>query len=95
MKLNNIFAICTFVLFFIGSKLTAQTVYITDSGKKYHAKNCDIVKTGKKGVTLEEAKKKGLEPCKFCKVETENKEVKSSVADKPKETAKDKAKAKK
>jgi hypothetical protein len=30
----------------------AQTVYVTDKGKKYHAKNCDLVKTGKKGMEL-------------------------------------------
>ena len=79
MKTKNILAICVIALFLIGSKLTAQTVYVTETGKKYHAKKCDIVKTGKKGITLEEAKKKGLEPCKVCKVEAESK-----TADKPK-----------
>lgn len=79
MKTKNILSICVIALFLIGSKLTAQTVYVTETGKKYHAKNCDIVKTGKKGITLEEAKKKGLEPCKACKVEAESKR-----ADKPK-----------
>jgi NOL1/NOP2/fmu family ribosome biogenesis protein len=79
MNTKTILAIGAFVLFFATSKLTAQTVYITESGKKYHAKNCDIVKTGKKGIDLAEAKKKGLEPCKACKVESEPK-----VADKPK-----------
>ena len=79
MKTKNILAICFITLFLIGSKLTAQTVYVTETGKKYHAKNCDIVKTGKKGITLDEAKKKGLEPCKVCKVEAEPK-----TADKPK-----------
>ena len=79
MKTKNILAICFITLFLIGSKLTAQTVYVTETGKKYHAKNCDIAKTGKKGITLDEAKKKGLEPCKVCKVEAEPK-----TADKPK-----------
>ena len=79
MKTKNILAICFITLFLIGSKLTAQTVYVTETGKKYHAKNCDIVKTGKKGITLDEAKKKGLEPCKVCKVEAEPK-----TANKPK-----------
>lgn len=50
-------------------KLSAQTVYVTDAGKKYHAKNCSVVKTGKKGIDLAEAKKQGLEPCKICKAE--------------------------
>jgi hypothetical protein len=51
------------------TKVNAQTVYITDTGKKYHAKNCSAVKTGKKGIPLKEAKKEGYEPCKVCKAD--------------------------
>lgn len=71
-------------LFTIG-KLNAQTVYVTETGKKYHAKNCDVAKTGKKGIELAEAKKQGYEACKICK----------SEAIKPKEQPKDKSKTKK
>lgn len=79
MKLKKI--IPFFVLFFLLSavKLKAQTVYITDTGKKYHAKNCSLAKTGKKGVELAEAKKMGYEACKNCKVESET-EVKKKAA---------------
>lgn len=80
MNIKTILVTVALTLIFVTSKLSAQTVYITESGKKYHAKNCDIVKTGKKGIDLAEAKKKGLEPCKACKVESEPK-----VAHKPKE----------
>jgi NOL1/NOP2/fmu family ribosome biogenesis protein len=80
--------------FFIAGKLTAQTVYITESGKKYHAKNCDVAKTGKKGIELAEAKKQGYEACKSCKPE-EVKAVEPKAADKPKEQPKEKAKSKK
>lgn len=82
MKIKNSLVLIVFVLFLFGAQLKAQTVYVTETGKKYHAKNCDIVKTGKKGIELSEAKKKGLEPCKSCKVESESK----TVADKPKTT---------
>jgi len=75
----------TFLMLFAFGKLSAQTVYVTDNGKKYHAKNCDLAKTGKKGMELAEAKKAGYEACKHCKAE----------ADKPKEQPKDKPKAKK
>lgn len=51
------------------AELSAQTVYITESGKKYHAKNCSLVKTGKKGITLKEAIKQGYEACKNCKAD--------------------------
>ena len=45
----------------------AQTVYITDGGKKYHLKNCSVVKTGKKGIDLADAKKQGYTACAVCK----------------------------
>jgi hypothetical protein len=44
----------------------SKTVYVTDAGKAYHKKNCKMVKTGKKGISLEEAKKQGYTPCKIC-----------------------------
>ena len=75
MKTKHILTICLFIAFLMVNKLQAQTVYITDSGKKYHAKNCSIVKTGKKGIELAEAKKQGYEPCKSCKVEPEPKKA--------------------
>lgn len=85
MKHLNIFSffiLSFFILsfFIITSNLKAQTVYITETGKKYHSKNCEVVKTGKKGIELTEAKKIGYEPCKICK---ENQ--KSEVLDKPKD----------
>lgn len=82
------------VAFFVANRLNAQTVYITESGKKYHAKNCDVAKTGKKGIELAEAKKLGYEACKICKVD-EVKATEKKAADKPKEQPKEKAKNKK
>lgn len=76
------------LLFFVATTSKAQTVYITESGKKYHAKNCDVAKTGKKGIELSEAKKQGYEPCKVCKVNHETKEADKAkdkkTSDKPK-----------
>lgn len=80
MKSQKIIFIFSVLLFCITTNLKAQTVYITESGKKYHAKNCDVAKTGKKGIELAEAKKQGYEACKVCKVSSEQK-----VADKPKD----------
>ncbi len=57
-----IFFICLFY-----SKTNAKTVYVSESGKKYHAKNCQLAKTGKRGITLTEAIKQGYESCKNCK----------------------------
>jgi len=47
----------------------AQTVYIAETGKKYHTKNCPAVKTSAKEIQLKEAKKKGFEPCTNCGAE--------------------------
>jgi hypothetical protein len=77
--MKNIKLFLILLLFLTVTSFKAQTVYVTESGKKYHAKNCDVAKTGKKGLELSEAKKQGYEPCKVCKVTQELKE-----ADKPK-----------
>lgn len=61
----------TFLLFAIGlSKINAQTVFVTSTGKKYHTKNCDLLKEGKKkSITLAEARKQGYDACKMCKAD--------------------------
>jgi hypothetical protein len=66
-RLHFLFVILLFSFF--AFKLQAQTVYVTDSGKKYHKKNCDVAKTGKKGIELSDAMKQGYEACKVCKPE--------------------------
>jgi hypothetical protein len=81
-------AFLCFLLFMGYGNLAAQTVYATENGKKYHAKNCSLVKTGKKGMTLAEAKKGGFEPCKACKADAIKPEEKKAAAPKPKAKAK-------
>ncbi|MDI9341379.1 MAG: hypothetical protein QM534_12490 [Sediminibacterium sp.] len=76
-----------FTTIIIAGKLNAQTVYVTENGKKYHAKNCDLAKTGKKGITLDEAKKGHYDPCKHCKAEAitpQEKKTMDKDKDKPK-----------
>ena len=71
MKKQNIFTAVFLIAFSLLSHFaSAQTVYVTENGKKYHKKNCTLVNEGKKGIELSEAKKKGLEPCSVCKPET-------------------------
>lgn len=41
-------------------------VYITATGKKYHQEWCRYLDNSKIAITLEEAKKRGYEPCKAC-----------------------------
>jgi uncharacterized protein YcbX len=42
-------------------------VFVSQNGQKYHKQDCNLVKTRKTtGISLEEAKAKGLEPCSRC-----------------------------
>jgi hypothetical protein len=68
MKKRTTISFVLFVLFYFATNFTqAQTVYVTDGGKKFHMKNCSVVSTGKKGLEQAEAKKKGYTPCSVCK----------------------------
>lgn len=69
MKPQHLIAGIFLFLLLSFNKASAQTVYVTETGKKYHAKNCSIAKTGKKGIPLKEAVKEGYEPCKVCKAD--------------------------
>lgn len=44
-----------------------QTVYITPSGEKYHLGNCRMVKNVSQAIAIDDAVKKGKQPCKICK----------------------------
>jgi len=68
--MKNLKALIAFAILFYTFSLVAlaggDKVYVTEGGKKYHKKNCSIVKTGKSETTLVEAKKKGYLPCNVC-----------------------------
>jgi hypothetical protein len=42
------------------------TVYVTETGKKYHTSTCKYLKDSKIEITLKEAKEKGYTPCSRC-----------------------------
>lgn len=44
-----------------------ETVYITNSGNKYHKEGCKSLKKSKKAIKKSEAIKEGYEPCHICK----------------------------
>ncbi len=67
-------------------KVKDPTVYIRKKGKKYHKKNCKLVKE-KIGIKLSKAKKEGYEPCKICfppKKAKDKKDIKKIVKSKRK-----------
>lgn len=45
----------------------AATVYITDTGGKYHRSGCRYLKKSKHAISLSDAKAQGYTPCKVCK----------------------------
>lgn len=42
------------------------TVYITDTGERYHVSSCRYLRYSKHPVPLGEAKRRGYTPCKVC-----------------------------
>ena len=42
------------------------TVYITDTGDRYHVSSCRYLRYSKHPVPLAEAKRRGYTPCKVC-----------------------------
>lgn len=67
--------------------ISAQTVYTTNTGEKYHKSNCHYLKNSKKEINLEKAKSLGYQPCKVCKPAANNSKDKSTtLTSKPKNT---------
>jgi hypothetical protein len=47
-------------------------VYISHGSKKYHRKGCKFIRGEENPITVSEAEKLGLTPCKVCKPNLEN-----------------------
>lgn len=60
------------VLIFLTFSIHGQTVYKTPSGAKYHRESCRTVKNVSEAISIKEALKKGLSPCKICKPPVSN-----------------------
>ena len=54
-------------LLLVSLNLSAQTVYKTPSGTKYHLSGCRMVKNVSSYLNVEHAIRKGLTPCKICR----------------------------
>lgn len=44
----------------------SRTVYITDTGSKYHSSSCSYLKKSKRAISLNDAKSQGYTPCSRC-----------------------------
>ena len=60
------------MLFIISSfiSVTAQTVYVTKTGEKYHTESCRYLKYSKIAIDLAKAQQQDYTPCKVCKPAT-------------------------
>lgn len=56
-----------FFILFISLTTTAQKIYKTPSGAKYHLGSCRMVKNVSEEISFEKAAELGLDPCKICK----------------------------
>lgn len=48
------------------SNTTTDTVYITNTGKKYHRSGCQYLRKSKIAISLENARSRGYTPCSKC-----------------------------
>lgn len=55
------------LLLLLALNISAQTVYKTPTGSKYHLADCRMVKNVSSSISIEKALKEGMEPCKICK----------------------------
>jgi hypothetical protein len=59
------------ILFFSTVNITAQTVYITKTGSKYHSDGCRYLSKSKTAIDLASAISKGYSTCSVCKPPTQ------------------------
>jgi hypothetical protein len=52
---------------FISLTITAQKIYKTPSGARYHLGSCRMVKNVSEEISFEKAAQLGLTPCKICR----------------------------
>jgi micrococcal nuclease len=57
------------VLFLLGADGNT-TVYVTNTGVKYHRENCTSLRSSKRSISLEDAVSRGYDPCGICRPPT-------------------------
>lgn len=78
MKKHLLFLTLIFTLL-IGN-VFAQTVYVTKTGKKYHADGCRYLSKSSYSISLSDAKSKGYDACSVCKPSSSTKSNSTSKA---------------
>lgn len=63
----RLFSFFLFILISTTTSVSAQTVYKTRTGKKYHVATCQYIRHGATAIKIEEARKLRLGACLRCK----------------------------
>lgn len=64
------FSILIIFLILVVQELSAQTVYVTNTGEKYHRSGCRYLSRSSIPIDLSRAKASGYTPCSVCKPTT-------------------------
>jgi hypothetical protein len=83
MKAKIVLVLAGLLLFL---KVNSQTVYITNTGEKYHRGTCHYLSKSKNAIELQEAINQGYGACKICKppqTVSKKAEVKEDKVSKP------------
>lgn len=67
IKILAVILICLFLSNCSPVTIADTTVYITETGSKYHRGNCQYLSKSKIAISLEEACRKGYKSCSVCK----------------------------
>ncbi|MDQ3020105.1 MAG: hypothetical protein M3R36_06005 [Bacteroidota bacterium] len=70
--MKKLYTLLLLSILFSCSHLSAQTVYVTKSGKKYHTENCRYVSNSANPIDLSDAIDKGYTACSVCKPSPNN-----------------------
>ena len=66
-RLHLLILLFLFSLSAIAGSAISQTVYITNSGKKYHKEDCRYLSKSSIAISLQDAKEQSYTACKVCK----------------------------
>jgi micrococcal nuclease len=83
MKLNikiSVVLLCAAALGLFPAAAAGTSVYVTNSGTKYHREDCSSLSRSKIAVSLEDAVHSGYEPCSICKPPVLSKSVGGGTA---------------
>ena len=78
MNILKLFLVFGMIVY--GFQASAQSVYVTKTGEKYHKNSCHFLKNSKKEISLDKALQLGFNACSICKPTSNISTTKSSTS---------------